>query len=224
MAFSIGRLAPDVITPVRPRLKARAVCRPGAAAWRNAWKLMAVIPDIEAKRPFCLGRARPTLVASRLANPWRPRKERTRTMPGITVGIDGSDNAHHALIWAMNEAVQRDVPLTVLTVHPTIDGYWSHQPVTFAGDARRVDEARQAAEDAVAQVTKEMGEEKYPQVSVRAISGFAAQALIDASADADLVVVGTLGGGGFPHLNLGAISNQVVHHAKCPVVVVPHDR
>ncbi len=145
-------------------------------------------------------------------------------MPGITVGIDGSDNAHHALIWAMNEAVQRDVPLTVLTVHPTIQGYWSRQPVTIAGDAQRVEEARQAAEEAVAQVTKEIGADKHPQVTVRAINGFAAQALIDASADADLVVVGTRGGGGFARLSLGSVSSQVIHHAQCPVVVVPRDR
>jgi nucleotide-binding universal stress UspA family protein len=145
-------------------------------------------------------------------------------MPGITVGIDGSDNAHHALIWAMKEAVQRDVPLTVLTVHETIQGYWSHQPVTFSGDAQRVEEARQAAEEAVAQVTKELGDDKHPQVTVQAINGFAALALIDASADADLVVVGTRGGGGFAHLKIGGVSSQVVQHATCPVVVVPHAR
>ncbi len=145
-------------------------------------------------------------------------------MPGITVGIDGSDNAHHALTWAMSEAMQRDVPLTVLTVHETIEGYWSHQPLTFTGDAERVEEARQAAEEAVAQVTKEIGGDKHPQVTVHAINGFAARALIEASADADLVVVGTRGGGGFPHLTLGGVSNQVVHHAQCPVVVVPHDQ
>jgi nucleotide-binding universal stress UspA family protein len=143
-------------------------------------------------------------------------------MPGITVGVDGSDNAHNALIWAMNEAAQRDVPLTVLTVHETIQSYWSRRPVTFPGDADAVEQARKAAEETVAQVSKEIGQ--HPQVSVRAINGFAAQALIDASADADLVVVGTRGGGGFPHLNLGAVSSQVVHHAKCPVVVVPYAR
>jgi nucleotide-binding universal stress UspA family protein len=145
-------------------------------------------------------------------------------MSGITVGIDGSDNAHHALAWAMNEAAARDVPLTVLTVHETIQGYWSHNPVTFSGDAAKVDEARQAAQDAVEQVAKEIGEDKNPQVTVHAINGFAAQALIDASADADLLVVGTRGGGGFPHLALGGVSSQVVHHAKCPVVLVPYGR
>jgi nucleotide-binding universal stress UspA family protein len=145
-------------------------------------------------------------------------------MPGITVGIDGSDNAHHALIWAMNEAAVRDVPLTVLTVHPTIQGYWSHQPVAIAGDDQRVEEARKAAEEAVAQVTREIGADKHPQVTVRAINGFAAQALIDASADADLVVVGTRGGGGFARLSLGSVSSQVIHHAQCPVVLVPRER
>ncbi|HTX84381.1 MAG TPA: universal stress protein [Streptosporangiaceae bacterium] len=145
-------------------------------------------------------------------------------MPGITVGIDGSDNAHHALIWAMKEAAQREVKLTVLTVHETIKGYWTGRPVTFAGDDERVSQAREAAEQAVAAVAKELGEDSQPQVTVTAINGFAAQALIEASADADLLVVGTRGGGGFPHLNLGAVSSQVVHHAKCPIVLVPHDR
>ncbi len=145
-------------------------------------------------------------------------------MPGITVGIDGSDNAHHALIWAMKEAAQREVPLTVLTVHETLASYWTGHPVTFAGDDERVAHARQAAEQAVAEVAKELGNDSQPQVTVTAINGFAARALIEASADADLLVVGTRGGGGFPHLNLGAVSSQVVHHARCPIVVVPYGR
>ncbi len=144
-------------------------------------------------------------------------------MPGITVGVDGSDNAHHALIWAMKEAAQRNAPLTVLTVHETLASYWTGAPVKFAGDDELVQKAREAAQQAVAEVAKELGQDK-PEVTVTAINGFAARALIEASADADLVVVGTRGGGGFPHLNLGAVSSQVVHHAKCPIVVVPYDR
>jgi nucleotide-binding universal stress UspA family protein len=143
-------------------------------------------------------------------------------MPGITVGIDGSDNAHHALMWAMSEAAVRGVPLTALTVHETIMSYWSGQPVYYPGDEVLVKQASEAAGEAVAQVAEQLG--KKPEVSVRAINGFPAKALIDASADADLVVVGTRGGGGFPHLNLGAVSSQVVQHAKCPVVVVPDAR
>ena len=47
-----------------------------------------------------------------------------------------------------------------------------------------------------------------------------AQELINASADADLVVVSSRGGGGFPGLKMGSVSSQVVSHAECPVVVI----
>jgi len=56
---------------------------------------------------------------------------------------------------------------------------------------------------------------------VTAVHGFPAQELIKASKDSDLLVVGARGGGGFAVLMLGSISNQVVHHAACPVVVIP---
>jgi nucleotide-binding universal stress UspA family protein len=59
---------------------------------------------------------------------------------------------------------------------------------------------------------------------VVALSGFPAKTLIDASEDSDLVVVGSRGGGGFGALFMGSVSSQVVHHAKCPVVVVPMGR
>jgi nucleotide-binding universal stress UspA family protein len=61
-------------------------------------------------------------------------------------------------------------------------------------------------------------------LSCRCECGFAARELIDASHDADLVVVGSRGGGGFGRLMMGSVSSQVVHHAACPVVVVPHER
>ena len=51
--------------------------------------------------------------------------------------------------------------------------------------------------------------------------GSAAQALVDASEGADLLVVGARGHGGFLGLVLGSVANQVLHHATCPVVIVP---
>ena len=142
-------------------------------------------------------------------------------MSGIVVGIDGSHNASHALQWAMKEAALRRAPLTVITVHPTIASYWSGQPVNFPGDDDQTAEARKLAEAAVASVSAELGDTRPESVTVTAINGFPAQALIDASEDCDLLVVGTRGGGGFSSLAVGSVSNQVIHHAKCPVVAVP---
>ena len=120
----------------------------------------------------------------------------------------------------MREAALRKTPLTVLTVHEVMASYWTGNPVTVPGDAPALENTRIAAEHAVAEAAEALGAEQ-PQVTVTAINGFAAKALIDASADSDLVVVGNRGGGGFPRLSLGAVASQVVHHAHCPVVVVP---
>lgn len=145
-------------------------------------------------------------------------------MSGIVVGIDGSHNASHALEWAMTEAGMRQADLTVITVNSVIAGYWSRQPVILAGDDDKVAEARQLAETAIAKCAAELGERQPASVQVIAKNGFPAQELINASLDSDLLVVGSRGGGGFPALAVGAITSQVVHHAHCPVVVVPAGR
>jgi len=54
--------------------------------------------------------------------------------------------------------------------------------------------------------------------------GDAAEELVRASRDADLLVVGSRGSGGFAKLLVGSVSSQVTHHAACPVVIVPGSR
>ncbi len=143
-------------------------------------------------------------------------------MSSIVVGIDGSPNSHVALAWAMREAALRHTPLTVLTVHPTVSSHATGNPVSFPGDAARVDEARRAAEEAVSKAAAELGQ--APAVTVRAVNGYPAAELIGESRDADMVVVGSRGNGGFSRLLLGSVSTQVAHHATCPIVVVPSHR
>jgi len=145
-------------------------------------------------------------------------------MAGITVGIDGSHDAHRALEWAMSEAAVRHVPLTVVTVHEVAVSGWTGQPIIFPADQADLEKARQAAEETVAKAAGQLGESQPASVTVRAVNGFPAQELIEASRDADLLVVGSRGGGGFARLMLGSISQKVVHHAHCPVVVVPGPR
>jgi nucleotide-binding universal stress UspA family protein len=141
-------------------------------------------------------------------------------MSGITVGIDGSEHSVRALEWAANEAAVRNTPLTVLTVHLVPQSGWTGNPITVPQDSEDSEKERQAAEEMTLKVTSQLGEAQPASVTVRAVIGFPVQVLIDASREADLMVVGSRGAGGFAKLVAGSVSSQVVHHAHCPVVVV----
>ncbi|HEX9031171.1 MAG TPA: universal stress protein [Streptosporangiaceae bacterium] len=149
-------------------------------------------------------------------------------MQGIVVGVDGSANARYALEWAMKEAAVRHAPLTVMTVHEVAASFWTHQPITVPVDDALLQSAREAASELVAKTEVELGESRPASVTVTAVNGLPAAELINSSRDADLLVVGASGsahtGGLAQHMPLGSISNKVLHHAHCPVVVVPAGR
>ena len=148
-------------------------------------------------------------------------------MPGIIVGVDGSEHSLSALDWALSEADLRKTPLTVITVSPIVTGIYG--PGYAPADYYPVEEesraqASKATQELVNQAVERRGEAPAVPVTVRALSGLAADELINASADADLLVVGARGAGGFARLVLGSVSTQVTHHALCPVVIVPGSR
>ena len=145
-------------------------------------------------------------------------------MPEIVVGIDGSPNSERALDWAMKEAADLHAPLTVIAVHEVVKGYWTDNPVTGAADPPLLEKLRHAVEEMTQKAASRLGDARPASVKIHAVTGFAARELIDASQDAGLVVVGTRGGGGFARLLMGSVSTQVIHHAACPVVVIPHGR
>ncbi len=141
-------------------------------------------------------------------------------MSGILVGVDGSDHSRRALEWAMKEAAVHHAPLTVLTVHPAVRGYFSGA-TEYPGDAALTQKAREAAQAEADKVLAELGESRPESVTVRAVHGFPAEELINASKDADMVVVGERGAGGFARLVMGSVTIQVAQHAHCPVVIIP---
>jgi nucleotide-binding universal stress UspA family protein len=143
-------------------------------------------------------------------------------MPGILVGLDGSDSSQQALEWAVKHAALEHAPLTVLAVHEVAASAWTGNPIIYPADRPAEEKARQAAQEAVNKTISELGSAGPESVTVRAVSGQPAQALIEASGDADLVVVGSRGAGGFATLLTGSVSSKVVNHAACPVVVVRH--
>jgi nucleotide-binding universal stress UspA family protein len=145
-------------------------------------------------------------------------------MPGIVVGVDDSAHAQKALDWAMHEAGMRQVALTVLSVIPAMASLWTGNPLSVPGAQDAVQHAEQAVEEAVAKSASGITGPQPPSISVKVFTGFPAEALVDASHDADLVVVGSRGAGGFATLLVGSVSSQVAHHAACPIVIVPSER
>jgi len=142
-------------------------------------------------------------------------------MPGIIVGVDGSDHSRHALEWAVREAAVRHAPLTVLTVQQSVTGYWG-EPVLYLGDQDLIEQARNRVQTETDAALDKVGPaSRPPSVTVRAVDGLPAEALLEAAADADMLVVGSRGAGGFKRLLMGSVSTQVTHHSPCPVVVIP---
>ena len=141
-------------------------------------------------------------------------------MPGITVGVDGSGHSKRALEEAAKEAGIRRVPLSVLTVHQAMVGY-SGRPVSYPEDTTLTRQAREAAQAETDKVLAELSGPHPESVTVTAVNGFPAEELVKASRDANIVVLGSRGAGGFKHLRMGSVSNQVAHHAHCPVLIVP---
>lgn len=140
-------------------------------------------------------------------------------MPGIVVGIDGSGHSRRALNWALREAATHQVPITVVTAHSPAAGYLG--TVSYPEDQVVTRRAREAALKEVDAAIDQLGQPAPPQVNILSVTGSPAQELLTAARDADLLVVGSRGAGGFTRLVMGSISSQVAHHAQCPVVIVP---
>jgi nucleotide-binding universal stress UspA family protein len=142
-------------------------------------------------------------------------------MPGIIVGVDGSAHSRRALEWAMKEAAVRETPLTVMTVHALIRGYFSGGTVEFPNDHVLAEKAGQVVQAEVDSAMNDLGDSAPASVTVLVASGSVVEELVNAAKDADMLVVGSRGAGGFTRLMMGSVSSLVTQHATCPVVVIP---
>ncbi len=136
----------------------------------------------------------------------------------IVVGVDGSDTSRKALTWAYDEAGHHGASLVVVTTWqpPTLPLYGSVPPEEYG------DQPRKEALELLERFTSELVP-KDPAVDIRTSveeGKIPATVLIERSMDADLVVVGSRGHGGFVGMLLGSVSQHIVAHAECPVVVV----
>ena len=140
-------------------------------------------------------------------------------MPGILVGVDGSDHSQRALEWAAKEAAFRRTSLTVLAVHQAVHG-WAGS-LRFGDDEAQVQKIAEAAKAETEKVLAGLGDSRPESVTVRAVHGYPAEELIQAGADADMIVLGTGGVGGWSQQLIGSVATKVIHHATAPVLIVP---
>jgi nucleotide-binding universal stress UspA family protein len=141
-----------------------------------------------------------------------------RTEGPIVLGVDGSPVSDRAVEFGFAEAQARGAELVaVRTWHGRLPGRTEAElPLIYDMDDVQDELARELAGSVAA------ARSRYPKVAVRerVWYGRAAQTLVHASAGAQLIVVGARGRGGFAGLLLGSVSQQVLHHADCPVAIV----
>ena len=168
-----------------------------------------------AVRPLTVARAEST--AEQLTSRGRKMAE----IKHIVVGVDGSDSSRAALEWAYDEAAHHGASLVVVNAWhppslPMSPPYGHLPPEDYESQPRNealalLEQFTSAAraQDPAVDVRTSVEEGKNP-----------AEVLIERSTEADLVVVGSRGHGGFVGMLLGSVSQHLVAHANCPVVVV----
>ncbi len=129
-----------------------------------------------------------------------------RRLERIVVGVDGSPGSLHTLDWAAEEAERADTELTAILAWP-----FGELAADELSDVRTMSSE---LKDRVAA--------SHPTLKMRCVvyEDYPAVALIEASKDADLLVLGSRGHGGFVGLLLGSIGQHCLNHAPCSVVIV----
>jgi len=135
----------------------------------------------------------------------------------VVVGVDGSEKAGQALKWAADEAKAQDAVLQIVFAGR---GEPEDVPVWLSTNSSQIWPGHAFVDEAYGLATL-----RHPSVVVECtvVGSPAAQALVDVSRTADLLVVGARGKGGFKELLLGSVSERCIHWAHCPVVVVRSD-
>jgi nucleotide-binding universal stress UspA family protein len=137
----------------------------------------------------------------------------------IVVGVDGSEPSRDALRWAVTQA-----GLTGATVEVVIAWHFPYLAAGYGWAPIAVMQAPEFGEAAQKLVTDVISSVVDPAAAVpvipKAVEGSPPRVLLDAARDAQLLVVGSRGLGGFTEALLGSVSQHCVHHATCPVVII----
>ncbi len=135
------------------------------------------------------------------------------------VGVDGSEHARHAALWAVANAPGRADELRLLTVwHAPVSAFY---PGGYAAPFREAPDLESSSWEYVNRLADSFRANAAVPITTAAASGGAADVLLDAEPERGLIVVGSRGRGGFKRLLVGSTSTQVATHASVPCAVVP---
>jgi len=147
-------------------------------------------------------------------------------MSRIVVGVDGSAAGRAALDWALRECAARRTPLLAVRawLAPAFGHYYPEGSVLAEHESEACVAAQHLAEEQLKLACDRVPGAEAVDVRALAVMGAPAHALLEAGEGAALVVVGSRGEGALSRLVLGSVSAAVLHHARCPVAVVPAPR
>lgn len=150
------------------------------------------------------------------AGPREPQQQASTSV--IAVGVDGSEGSSAALTWAATEAALRHATLRVVRAwHPPTLAYDGLAYVDVPSSQQISESTEQATRE---QLRTVLGSDPAVHTEVVTVEGPPAKALLDATKDADLLVVGSRGRGTFGALLLGSVSTKVAQHAQTAVVII----
>jgi nucleotide-binding universal stress UspA family protein len=138
----------------------------------------------------------------------------------VVVGVDGSRGADAALRFSIDESRLRHAELRIVCA-------WDVPPMAYAAGFPPVgieEGLEKAAEATVEDVLQRVQRPSDVAIEAVVVRGQPAEALLRAADDADLLVVGARGRGGFRSLLLGSVSHQVASHSHIPTTIVPAPR
>lgn len=139
---------------------------------------------------------------------------------GILVGVDGSAESDAAIRWATSEAVMRRSALTLAHVLAPVVTAWPIGPVQAGITEWQEDNAKQVLDHAAKTVQSCAAVSELPDVRSELLRSEVVAGLVDASEDAQMLVVGSHGTGALGRVLLGSVSTGLLHHARCPVAVI----
>ncbi|MGO9031686.1 universal stress protein [Mycobacterium sp.] len=148
----------------------------------------------------------------------------TSTKYGILVGVDGSAESDAAVSWAAREASLCHEPVALMHVVQPVIVSWPVSADQSTVAEWQDDNARHVIDQARKGLSAAVDQPRLPDVRTEVLYSHPVDALVDASNQARMIVVGSHGRGALGRLVMGSVSRGVVEHAHCPVAVIHADQ